>query len=90
MNRLKRAIILIPILLVICGLLIWHAILWQVSGMYQEMFGWLGSGKAYLTVLYNIGFMVVLGLALGILLNEITSFPRDKNLQHKDRTKEKD
>ena len=89
MNSRKRTIILVPVLLVICGLLIWHAILWQLSGMYQEMFGWLGSGKAYLTVLYNIGFMVVLGLTLGILLDKITSFPRDKNLQRKDRTKKR-
>ncbi len=81
MNPRKRAIILLSVLLVICGLLIWHAISWQVSGMYQEMFRWLGSTKAYLTVLYNIGFMMVLGFILGMLLAfRITQIRRPREM----------
>lgn len=89
MNSRKRTIILVPVLLVICGLLIWHAVSWQLSGMYQEMFRWLGSAKAYLTVLYNIGFMMVLGLTLGMLLDKITGFSSDRKFHLKDKTKEK-
>ncbi len=90
MNSRKRTIILVTILLVICGLLICHAISWQASGMYYEMFQWLGTGKAYLTVLYNIGFMIVMGLILGMLLEKIIGLATDRKLHLKDSTKEKD
>ena len=56
----------------ICILLIWHVIRWHVAGMYLEMFRWLGTGKGYLTVLYNLGLMLVLGGSLGFLMQKIT------------------
>ena len=90
MNPRMRTVIKIPVLFVIFGLLVWHAISWQTSGMYHEMFQWLGTGKAYLTALYNIGFMIVMGLVLGMLLGEITGLAADRKLHLKDRTSEKD
>jgi NhaP-type Na+/H+ or K+/H+ antiporter len=90
MNSLKRTIIQIAVLLVICGLLVWHAVSWHTGGMYNEMFQWLGTGKAYLTVLYNISFMIVIGVVLGMLLVKITGLATDRKLYPKDRTKEKD
>ncbi len=90
MSSRKRTIISVLILFVICGLLIWHAISWQLGGKYQETFRWLDSSKAYLVVLYNVGFMIVLGFTLGILLDKITSFSGDKNSNLKDKTRVKD
>jgi hypothetical protein len=62
----------IAVLSGICLLLIWHVIRWHVSGMYLKMFRWLGTDKGYLTVLYNIGLMLVLGGSLGFLMEKIT------------------
>lgn len=90
MNSWKRTIIQIAVLLVICGLLVWHAIFWHKGGMYSEMFQWLGTGKAYLTVLYNISFMIISGVVLGMLLVKITGLAADRKLYPKDRTREKD
>jgi len=56
---------------IICGLIAWHAVLWHLNGMYLEMFGWLETGRGYITVLYNLGLMLVLGTALGLLLDKI-------------------
>jgi len=36
------------------------------------MFTWLPTGKGYITVLYNLGLMLVLGAALGFLMQKIT------------------
>lgn len=56
----------------ICILLICHVVSWHTMGMYLEMFTWLGTSKGYLTVLYNLGLMLVLGGALGFLMEKIT------------------
>ena len=40
--------------------------------MYLEMFKWLHTGKGYITVLYNLGLMLVLGAVLGFLMEKIT------------------
>lgn len=38
------------------------------------MFKWLQAGRGYITVLYNLGLMLVLGNLLGVLMDGITSF----------------
>jgi len=38
----------------------------------MKMFRWLGTGKGYITVLYNLGLMLVLGGTLGFLMEKIT------------------
>ena len=71
MSKRKRAATLVAALTIICALIIWHAINWHVTGMYLEMFRWLGTGKGYLTVLYNLGLMLVLGIVLSLLMDNI-------------------
>jgi len=40
--------------------------------MYLEMFSWLQTGRGYITVLYNLGLMLALGISLGFLMDKIT------------------
>ncbi len=70
----KRNGIQVVILCIISGLIIWHVIHWHSEGMYLEMFEWLKTGKGYIIVLYNLGFMLVLGTTLGFLMGKITDF----------------
>lgn len=72
MSQRKRAAIQVAALSIICGLIIWHVVYWQSTGMYLEMFKWLHTGKGYITVLYNLGLMLVLGAVLGFLMEKIT------------------
>ena len=55
----------------ICGVIIWHAFVWQSAGKYDEMYRRLDGGKAYLTVFYNLGLMLVFGLSLGLLTSRV-------------------
>lgn len=72
MSRRKKAAIGVAAFSILCGLIIWHAVRWYSIGMYLEMFSWVGTDKAYLTVLYNLGLMVVLGIVLSFFMNKIT------------------
>jgi len=40
--------------------------------MYLEMFNWMQTGRGYITVLYNLGLMLALGISLGFLIDRIT------------------
>ena len=68
----RRATIWVALLSIICGLIIWHVTHWHSTGMYLEMFEWLQTGRSYITVLYNLGLMLVLGVLLGFLMDKIT------------------
>lgn len=72
MDKRKQAAIHVAALSIICGLIVWHVVHWHSTGMYLEMFTWLQTGKGYITVLYNLGLMLVLGAALGFLMQKIT------------------
>lgn len=74
MNISKRtkAIIWVVALSVLCGLIIWHIIHWYSTGMYIELFDWIGESRAYLTVLYNLGSVILLSVTLGLLMGKIT------------------
>jgi hypothetical protein len=72
-GKKRKAVIYLTALSIVCGLIIWHAVQWHLNGMYLEMFGWLQTGQGYLTVLYNLGLMLVLGTALGFLMEQITN-----------------
>ena len=72
MGKKGRAAIWVVALSVICGLITWHAVHWHSTGMYLEMFNWIGTDRAYVTVLYNLGLMLVLGVVLGFLMEKIT------------------
>jgi len=73
MGKKKKAAIQAAILLSICGLIIWHVIHWHSTGMYSEMFNWLKTGRAFITVLYNLGLMLVLGVLLAFLMEKIAN-----------------
>lgn len=57
---------------IICGFVIWHVIQGHSTGIYLEMFNWIETDKACMTVLYNLGSMVLLGAILGLLMQKIT------------------
>lgn len=71
MDKRKKAAIQVAVSSIICGLMIWHVVQWHSTGMYLEMFRWLETGKGYITVLYNLGIMLVLGVVLGFLMENI-------------------
>ena len=77
MSKKKRAAIWVVALSIICGLITWHAVHWHLTGMYQEMFNWVETGRSYITVLYNLGLMLVMGTALGHLMKNITEVLSD-------------
>ena len=71
MGKKKKAALQLVILVPVSGLIVWHAVNWHSTGMYLEMFNWLQTGRGYITVLYNLGLMLVLGLTLGFLMERI-------------------
>ena len=73
MSRRKRATVWVVVLSVFCGFIIWHVVHWHNMGSYLEMLNWTRTGRAYATVLYNLGLMVLSGVSLGLLMNEITT-----------------
>ena len=72
MSKRKKDAIWVTVLSVIGGLIIWHAVHWHSTGIYLEMLNWAGTDKAYITVAYNLGLMLVLGITLGFLMERIT------------------
>ena len=72
MRKRRGAAIWVAALIIICGAIIWHVVDWHAKGRYLEISGWADTEKAYLTVLYYLGLMIVWGLALGLLMKKIT------------------
>ena len=72
MGKKKKSSIQLIVLVFISVLIVWHAISWHSTGMYLEMFHWLQTGRSYITVLYNLGLMLVLGVTLGLLIEKMT------------------
>ena len=71
MSQRKKVVIQVAILLSVCGLILWHTVHLHSTGMYLEMFKWLQTSKGYITVFYNLGLMLVLGITLGFLMERI-------------------
>ena len=40
--------------------------------MYLEIFNWVETDRGYLTMLYNVGLMLVTGGVLGFLIEKVT------------------
>jgi len=72
MRKKGKDVLWVIVLCLTCGVIIFHVVSWHAMGIYFVMFTWLGTGKGYLTVLYNIGLMLVLGGSLGFLMEKIT------------------
>jgi len=71
-SQRKKAAIQLVVLFLICVLITWHVVYWHLSGIHLEMFQWLHTGRAGITVLYNLGLMLVLGITLGFLMERTT------------------
>jgi hypothetical protein len=71
MRNLTGGLVRIIVLAAINGLIIWHVFAWNAVDKYDEMYLWLGTGKAYLAVLYNLGLMLVFGLSIGLLTGQV-------------------
>ena len=78
MIQRRKAVIWVVALSIICSLIIWHAVRWHTTGMHLEMFQWLSTSRGYMTVLYNLGLMLTLGTALGLLVERIIDLIGDK------------
>jgi len=72
MGKRNKDALWVAILSVVCGLIIWHVVYWQSTGMYLKMFDWIGTDKTYVVVLYNLGLMSGFGFILGFLMRKIT------------------
>ena len=72
MSKRKKDAIWLVVFSIACSLIIWHAVYWHSTEFHLEMFQWLQIGRGYLTVLYNLGLMLVLGLLLGSMMIKIT------------------
>ena len=70
-QKLKSALWIVT-LCVFTALIVWHAIDWHAGRVYLEMFHWLQTDQGYITALYNLGLMLVLGSALGLVVGKIT------------------
>ena len=67
-----KSVIRVIVLSILCGFIIWHVIYWHSTEMYTEIFSWIGTDSAYLTVLYSLGLMILFSLILGLLMCTIT------------------
>ena len=79
MSSGKKTIVWVAVLGVASGALVWHMVAWHQSGMHLEMFQWPGTGKGYLTALYNLAVMLVLGGLLGVLVDRIGALLRRRS-----------
>ena len=90
MSYRKKAIVWVVALFVATGVVIAHMFAWHSNGMHLEMFQWPETGKGYLTALYNLVVMLVLGVLLGVLLDRVGSLVRrgegDKNTPDEEET----
>jgi hypothetical protein len=40
--------------------------------MFREMMSWVGTSRAYIVVLYNLGLVALLSMVLGLLMHALT------------------
>ncbi len=83
MGKKRTAAISVAALSIVCGLIVWHAVHWHLSGMYLEMFNWLGTGRGVITVFYNLALMLALGVSLGFLMDKVAELIGSENSQTK-------
>lgn len=57
--------------LIVTALLIWHAVTWHHNGTHVELFGYIKTDKAVLSVLYNLGLVAAISTALSLLMGSI-------------------
>ena len=67
-----KDVLWLAVLAAICYLLVWHVASWHAAGRYEQMFQDAKAGKSMIPTLYNLGLMVALGLAIGLLMECVT------------------
>ncbi len=73
MSTRKKAAVWVVVFSIAVGAVIVHMFAWHNNGMHLEMFQWPETGKGYLTALYNLVVMLVLGVLLGVLMDRVGS-----------------
>lgn len=71
MSQRRKDAVWAIVLAILGGLLLWHVISWSTNGMYLRLYQWLDTGKGYITVLYNLGLMLVTGVILTFLTGKV-------------------
>lgn len=71
MSQRRKDAVWAIVLAILGGLLLWHVISWSTNGMYLRLYQWLDAGKGYITVLYNLGLMLVTGVILAFLTEKV-------------------
>jgi hypothetical protein len=71
MKKHKKNLIIILLSALVCAGLFWHIQTWQDSGRYADMNEFIGTSKVALTVLYDIGVMLLFAGALGLFFSKI-------------------
>ena len=71
MKRYRKDLIIVLLLALVCTCLLWHIQGFQDNGRYAEMSAWIGTSKTALTVVYDIGLMLLFAGALGLLFSRI-------------------
>ena len=54
-----------------------HVIVWHANGTYTRMYEMASEGKAYLSVLYNLGLVSVTSAILAFLIEKIMNLIAD-------------
>ena len=72
MSKARRDAPALAGLVVIFGFLAWHVINWHSNGTYLELYSWIGTGKQYLTILYNLGIILALAFLLSSMIETTT------------------
>jgi|WetSurMetagenome_2_1015567.scaffolds.fasta_scaffold442256_2 hypothetical protein len=73
MKRYRKHLSIVLLLALVCAGLLWHIQSFQDNGRYAEMNDWIGTSKTALTVVYDIGLMLLLAGALGLLFSRIVN-----------------
>ena len=76
MSARTKIVVQVIALSVAIGLIIWHTVSWHISGMNSMIYGYLKEGKGYITVLYNMGLLVVTGSLIGLLMRKISEISK--------------
>ncbi len=71
MKMKAKKFIAIPLLAIVCAGILWHIQTWQNSGRYADMATFIGTPKAVIKVIYDIGIMILSAGTFGLFYSKI-------------------